>query len=242
MYSVSGPALTRAIQDAVGSGRQLVLAYDRDSQGGVLRVGYYMLARGDPEPPDPPITWFGEGEVQVTPSSGPDGPAFPHRLQIEFTHPKPAERHLLIDIPLQADVHLLLRCLFRYNLQVASRYVIQAEIRGVINGSPLWTAIARYDFSHGFFHRDLIAADGSKTKHPLQVASLREGIPLAIAELQSQLPDWLARLGYPSLNPPPFNDPVVSQDMREAERRLLRLFDDPDSGSTTHSTLVAFQR
>ena len=58
--------------------------------------------------------------------------------------------------------------------------VVQYET--MIDGK--WTAIVRYDCSHGFFHRDLLLPNGSQEKTTIAIEDLNIAIGYAEQELK----------------------------------------------------------
>ena len=60
--------------------------------------------------------------------------------------------------------------------------VVQYEI--LINEQ--WKAVVRYDCSHGFFHRDIISADGSKEKKIIDVPDLNYALLFARQDIEDR--------------------------------------------------------
>jgi hypothetical protein len=47
-----------------------------------------------------------------------------------------------------------------------------------------WIAIARYDCSHGFFHRDTMKKNGLRRKKVIRVSNLNEALNYALADIK----------------------------------------------------------
>ncbi len=60
------------------------------------------------------------------------------------------------------------------------QFVVQYEIE-IYNE---WHPVVRYDTSHGFFHRDLLHPDGSKTKQPLYFETYKLALTYATQDLK----------------------------------------------------------
>lgn len=59
-----------------------------------------------------------------------------------------------------------------------------------------WVPVVRYNYAHGFPHRDLLYADGRKEKEKLTIMSLEEVVIFAIKDLRENYITYLRRLGY----------------------------------------------
>jgi len=49
-----------------------------------------------------------------------------------------------------------------------------------------WTAIVRYDCSHGFFHRDVMLPNGDKEKHEITIDNLKSASKYAEQDLKDR--------------------------------------------------------
>lgn len=56
-----------------------------------------------------------------------------------------------------------------------------------------WRPVVRYDTSHGFAHRDLIAPSGRVDKTPLFLHSFNEALGFAEADLRTNWQGYIAR-------------------------------------------------
>lgn len=56
-----------------------------------------------------------------------------------------------------------------------------------------WTAITRYDFAHGFFHRDFMNPDGSQEKTPIDIDDRAQALAFAKNDLQSHWETYLTK-------------------------------------------------
>jgi len=56
--------------------------------------------------------------------------------------------------------------------------------------------IARYDYAHGFAHRDVYHRDGRKTKEEVHESGLEAVVRMAISDFRENWPVYLRRCGY----------------------------------------------
>lgn len=237
-YDIKGPGLDRAIQKAVSVNKDIAIVYDYNSQGRPLRVGYFLREKGTQDLSQPVITWFDPGEVQITSLNTPIRDFKRACLDVEFSHPKSNERHFLLFLTLDKETRVILRNVFRLRKNSVTGFVIQGEIRGVVDGKEKWQPFVRYDHAHGFIHRDMIAADGRRTKHKLGTQDTKSAIALAIEEIRNNLNLWLYKLGYKPLDSGVLNQPRVIQEMDRAKSKLLELHDNPKKIDSMQSTFT----
>jgi hypothetical protein len=242
-YDISGPGLVRALQEAASARKNLVIVYDYDNLGRVLRLGYFFKDRRIKDFQQQEIIWFEPGEVSVIPRYSRE-PRFRQarftraRLDIGFHHPRRNERHFLLNLPSDSESRVILRNLFRIHRNLVTGFVIQVEVRTVENGKDQWRPVIRYDCAHGFIHRDAIAADGQKTKHKLAIQDTRSAIALAIDELRDNLNSWLRQLGYEQFDRDVLVKPDVIEEMNKAKSTLLDLVEHPEKMNAMQSRFV----
>jgi len=82
-------------------------------------------------------------------------------------------------IPLDIDTQLR-HMHTRWKNKVTS-FIIQLEVY-VKNK---WQPIIRYDTAHGFTHRDIIHADGTKEKIPLPISDFKEALTFSDKDLKT---------------------------------------------------------
>ena len=237
-YDIKGPGLIRAVQEAVSANKDLALVSDCDNLGRPLRVGYFLKDKGIQDLSQPTITWFDSGEIQITCVNTPDRDFKQACLDVEFSHPRDNERHFLLFLTLDKETRVILRNIFRVDKNSVTGFVIQVEIRSTANGKEEWHPVVRYDHAHGFIHRDMIASDGSKTKHELGTQETKDAIVLAMEEIRDNLNLWLHQLGYKPLDADVLSQPRIIQEMDKAKSKLLELHDNPEKINTTQSTFT----
>ena len=237
-FDIKGPGLVRAIQEAVSANKDIAIVYDYDNLGRPLRVGYFLKDKGIKDLSQPIITWFDSGEVQITSLNTPVREFKRACLDVEFSHPKHNERHFLLLLTLDKETRVILRNVFRVDKNSVTGFVIQGEIRSTADGKEKWQPFVRYDHAHGFIHRDMIAANGSKTKHKLGTQDTKNAIVLAIEEIRENLNLWLHQLGYKLLDAEVLNQIRIIQEMDNAKSKLLELHDNPEKIDFTQSTFV----
>ena len=49
-----------------------------------------------------------------------------------------------------------------------------------------WYPIVRYDYSHGFFHRDILNSKGEKTKQIIQIQNLKDALTYAEQDIKDR--------------------------------------------------------
>lgn len=59
-----------------------------------------------------------------------------------------------------------------------------------------WVPVVRYNYAHGFPHRDLLFADGRKLKEPVEDRDLGRIATRAIEDLKKNWLAYLRRCGY----------------------------------------------
>lgn len=239
LYKITGPGVAQAMQKAVSAKKNIAFAFDRDSSGRILRVGYFLKNRDRKDLAQTEITWFDPSEIQVTLTQTPTREFKQACLDVEFSHPRANERHFLLELPLDSGSRVILRNLFRIHKNHVTGFVIQVEISGMINGKEQRHAVVRYDCAHGFIHRDMIAFNGQKTKHKLGTQDTKDAIALAIDEIRDNLNIWLQQLGYSSsLDPHALDQQRVTKEMEKAKNTLSELHDNPAKIETTQSRFV----
>ena len=237
-YDIKGPGLVRAIQEAVSANKDIAIVYDHDNLGRPLRVGYFLEDKGTKDLSQPIIKWFDSSEVQITSLNTPARDFKRACLDVEFSHPKDNERHFLLLLTLDKETHVILRNVFRIDGNSVTGFVIQGEIRSTADGKEKWQPFVRYDHAHGFIHRDMIAADGSKAKHELGTQDTKKAIVLAIEEIRENLNLWLHQLGYKPLDADVLGQPRIIQEMDKAKSKLLELHDNPEKIDSMQSTFT----
>lgn len=235
-YSIKGPGLIRAAQEAVSANKDINIVFVSDNTGHLLRVGYHFKEKGKQAVSRPTITWFSSDEIHITSVNTPVIDFEGAFLDIEFSHPKDNERHFLLSIPLDKETRLILRNLFRIDKKSVTGFVVQMEIRCTEEGKEIWKPVVRYDHAHGFIHRDLIASDGSKTKCKLATQNTKDAIVLAVEEIRENLNLWLRQLGYKILDEDVLDQPVLNKEIDRAKSKLLELHDNPEKIKTMRST------
>ncbi len=237
-YDIKGPGLIRAVQEAVSANKDIALVHDYDNLGRILRVGYFLKDKGIKDVSQPIITWFDSNEIQITCVNTPVRDFKRACLDVEFSHPRDNERHFLLFLTVDKETRVILRNLFRVYKNLVTGFVIQVEIRSIIDGKEQWRPVVRYDQAHGFIHRDMIAADGSKTKQELGTRETKDAIVLAIDEIRKNLNLWLHELDYKTLDEDLLSQPRIIQEMDRAKSKLLELHDNPQKIDSTQSTFT----
>jgi hypothetical protein len=232
-YHITGTGLTQAIQKATSAKKDLVVVYDHDNFGRVLRIGYFFKEKGANTRP-PVITWFKKGEIQIVAENN---ASKKFALDVDYTHSKDNERNFLLNLPLDKESRLILRHLFRVSKKSIVGFVMQVEIRRVTETEE-WRPVIRYDCAHGFIHRDMIGSNGIKTKRKLSTQNVKDAISLASDEIRSNLHSWLQELGYYSQDKRPLNSSNVEEEMDRAKALLLELCDNPQKMKQTNNKFV----
>ena len=49
-----------------------------------------------------------------------------------------------------------------------------------------WTPIVRYDYAHGFFHRDVLSRSGDKEKEVIAIEKLEDALPYAQQDIKDR--------------------------------------------------------
>jgi len=242
-FDITGPGMLRASQEAFEKRSPLVIVYDQDDTGHLLRVGYYLEDKEAHQNTKPIVNWFKSEEITIEPFSiekKSDG--LVAHLDVGFTHPRENERHMLIDFPVGPEQHILIRCLFRIKKCSITDFVIQVEIKGVIDGKEVWQTVVRYDCAHGFIHRDMFALNGGKYKTKLPTNEPKQSVLYAIDEIGDQLDLWLQQLGYVKLDPKLINNAIIKKYLEKTKLRLIGFIENPNKiEDDSQSNLVLFQ-
>lgn len=230
-YSVSQDALLAALQTSKSDGKNLAVVFDRTEAGEVIRIGYALVAREDPEPA-PPITWFEPHEI--TRELHADG--VDHALavlDVGFRRQKTSESYRLLYLPATRG-RARLRSLIRVHKSRSIGFAVQVEIQ---SERSMWHAIVRYDSAHGFPHRDLRSRGGQK-KTDLPVADAPEAIEFAFREIRANIERWVEELGYGVACT--LASQELDRALSQARDELLELWRDPSriKGATSHFTQV----
>ncbi len=61
---------------------------------------------------------------------------------------------------------------------------VLCQYESLLNGK--WTAIVRYDCSHGFFHRDVLHPNGEKEKFEIAIDSLKSASQYAEQDIKDR--------------------------------------------------------
>jgi len=232
-YRITGNGLIEAIQKATSARKDLVVVYDHDNFGRLLRVGYFFNEKGAAKTP-PIVTWFKKDEIQITAESN----AIPKvALDVSYTHSKDNERNFLLNLPLDKESRLILRHLFRISKKSIVGFVMQVEIRQLTETED-WRPVIRYDCAHGFIHRDMIDSKGKKAKRKLGTQNVKDAISLASDEIRNNLQSWLRELGYYSQDNISLNSSNVREEMDKAKALLLELCDSPQNIKQTNNKFV----
>jgi hypothetical protein len=236
-FVIKGPGLVRAIQEGVSAKKTMVIAYDYDNAGRLLRVGYFFKEKGKQEISQSKINWFSPDEIQVSieNTSARDKTSL---LDVDFHHPKDNERHFLLSLTLDKYTQVILRNLFRIDKKSVTGFVIQVEICFTAEGKKTHKPVVRYDHAHGFIHRDMIASDDRKTKYKLNTQDTKDAIVSAVEEIRENFNLWLHQLGYKTMSAEVINQPQLNKELDRAKSKLLELHDNPDKTKTMQSTFV----
>jgi len=242
-YEISGPGLVRALQEATSARRNIIIAYDYDNLGRVLRVGYFFKDKHAKESDQQEIIWFKSSEIIMIPrrDQEPASRFRQARIDIQFLESRRNEWHFLLNLPSDSGSRIILRNLFRLHRNRVTGFVIQVEVRMTEDGEEQWQPVVRYDCAHGFIHRDTIATNGRKMKHKLPIQDTRSAITLAIDELRENLNLWLQQLGYEQFDRDVLVKPDVIEEMNKAKSTLLSLFNHPEKLNATQSSFVQFK-
>lgn len=102
------------------------------------------------------------------------------------------EKSFLI-LPL-SEYRIRLRNIFKLkgHTQI-SDFVVQLEAK---IESGRWVEVVRYDLVHGYFHRDLIYANGHRKKDRIMVQGLHEATLWAVEDLKQNMENHLRITGY----------------------------------------------
>ncbi|KPV64615.1 MAG: hypothetical protein AOA66_0048 [Candidatus Bathyarchaeota archaeon BA2] len=72
-------------------------------------------------------------------------------------------------------------------------FVVQLEVEAK-HGE--WKAVVRYNYAHGFPHRDLIHANGTEEKETIPIKDLDKVVVYAINDLKQKWEVYVRRSGY----------------------------------------------
>jgi hypothetical protein len=61
---------------------------------------------------------------------------------------------------------------------------VMVQYEAKITGA--WHEIVRYDFAHGFFHRDVMYPKGKKEKQPIRIENLNDALQYAEQDLKDR--------------------------------------------------------
>jgi len=236
-YTIFGPGMLRAVQEAHAVGKRLVIASRTNVAGELVALGYFLAPAAN-EPPA--VTWFRPDEITATLEQTGEPHLSDGKLDVAFAHPKQHERHVVIDVPAGEAYKIILRVLFRAQESGAATFVVQAEVRATSADESEWRPVVRYDCAHGFIHRDMLARDGTKTKVPFPGADPRSAVPAIITELQENLVRWLGDAGYDELDFRGLEHVAIAHELAQAKGKLMRMFDEPDYLNSSQSGLVTF--
>ena len=226
-FKIEGPGFFKATDEAIKNKKVLAISYDYDKYGNILRIGYSLLSPGVKDTKENSIHWFNKSEITIIPTTDTNQEQLNAHLDIGFVHPKNNERHFMLGLPHTGEEQILLRCIFRNYQDDEVDFVIQAEIKETINKSIESKPIIRYDFSHGFFHRDMLYSDGSKRKIELENNTKEGAIRFSIQEIQSQLGTWLSELGYDKIESHILTNERVRDEFKKVEDIMISLLTNP---------------
>ncbi len=104
-------------------------------------------------------------------------------------------------------------------------FIVQLEVD---TGSDQWIAVVRYDLAHGYFHRDLIYANGKREKQKIVTGGINEATINAIDDLKQNLEIYLRTAGFKGIADiiPPGGG--VDEDLEQVKQYLLNLMEHPD--------------
>ena len=96
-------------------------------------------------------------------------------------------------------VFYAVNCRIRHSLKKSKGKILEFCVQLEINYRSDWTAIVRYDTTHGYAHRDLIHSDGRQEKFPLGLLNYNEALTFAQTDLdknwQSYYQNFLKEVG-----------------------------------------------
>ena len=239
-FTVAGPGVAKALQEAVDADKDLVTVPIYSSETGkIVRIGYFLADKGKPIPPDwrSKIKWLKKNEVSITYEKT-DLKSRRAELGATYWPPKRLERkgkEFLITLDLPGKI-MRFRNIFRVHRFNVSSFVIQLEAFGVKPKSNRWKAIIRYDCAHGYIHRDLIHSDGRKEKQRLKTQNPEESIRIALTDLKDNFKQWILRLGYYELLNKLPSMIKIKKEFENAEKFLLDLVKHPEKITKIQST------
>jgi len=72
-------------------------------------------------------------------------------------------------------------------------FVVQLEVEAEPGE---WKAVVRYNYAHGFPHRDVVYANGTEEKETIHIKGLEKVVIYAIDDLKQKWEAYVRRLGY----------------------------------------------
>jgi len=234
-FSLKGPGLKKAVQEAVKDGNDIETVFDWDSSGTILRVGYRKFKKGQPPDKRNKIIWFEPGDIEIIYEnhliSRPIGTA---ELKIEYTSPQneiKKEREVLIMLQAEKMKKIRFRNIFRLQKNTIKSFVIQLEVKISKENEPeKWNAVIRFDCAHNYAHLDLIKINGDKRpKIPIQHTTINEAIENAMEEMKRNYKKWFIELGYRSVYSTFFDEINIEDELETAKRYLLYLIEKPEA-------------
>jgi hypothetical protein len=76
------------------------------------------------------------------------------------------------------------RIRFRFKLEKGKVVDMMIQLECLISGK--WNEVVRYDFAHGFFHRDMISPKGEKEKKKIEIDNLKTATVYAEEDLKDR--------------------------------------------------------
>jgi hypothetical protein len=233
-FSLKGPGLKKAVQDAVKNGNDIETVFDWDSSGTILRVGYREFKKGQPREKRGKIIWFKPGDIEVIYKNHlVSRPVETVELEVEYTSPKneiKEERESLIILQAEKTKKIRFRNIFRMTKNTIKSFVVQLEVLiSKENESEKWNAVIRFDCAHNYAHLDLIKINGDKLpKIPIQSTTLKEAIENAVEEMKKNYKKWFLELGYGSNYSTFFDELNLEDELETAKKYLLYLIEKPE--------------
>ena len=84
----------------------------------------------------------------------------------------------------------------RVNLDIIKGKVKDLVVQFETFFNNKWQAVVRYNYSHGFPHRDLIFYKGKKIKEEIHIEDLSALVNIAIDDIKQNWKSYLRRCGY----------------------------------------------
>ena len=76
------------------------------------------------------------------------------------------------------------RIRFRFLIEKGKVTNLVIQYEAIINGK--WKELVRYDFAHGFFHRDLMFSNGEKEKKRIEIQNLKNASVYAEEDIKDR--------------------------------------------------------